>query len=94
MDTLNLSDPDNDPDDLFASPSHIVDKKPAQAKSTFPRNLDTPKTSTVVPNLDCKETDEAALRRELAGVRKINEVIKGVVDSLERAKGNMEVCFL
>lgn len=34
---------------------------------------------------------EAALRAELQTVRDINEVISGVLRSLERAKGNMEV---
>ncbi|KAM5435248.1 hypothetical protein MferCBS31731_006390 [Microsporum ferrugineum] len=33
---------------------------------------------------------EAALRSELKSVRDINAVIQGVVESLERAKGNME----
>lgn len=34
---------------------------------------------------------ETALRAELKSVRDINAVIEGVVESLERAKGNMEV---
>lgn len=37
------------------------------------------------------ETREAALQRELEGVRKINQVIEGVIGTLERAKGNMGV---
>lgn len=39
------------------------------------------------------ETREAALQRELEGVRKINQVIEGVIGTLERAKGNMGVCL-
>ncbi|KAK3953693.1 DASH complex subunit Duo1-domain-containing protein [Pseudoneurospora amorphoporcata] len=35
------------------------------------------------------ESREAALQRELEGVRKINQVIQGVIGTLERAKGNM-----
>ncbi|KAK3492900.1 DASH complex subunit Duo1-domain-containing protein [Neurospora hispaniola] len=35
------------------------------------------------------ESREAALQRELEGVRKINQVIEGVIGTLERAKGNM-----
>lgn len=34
---------------------------------------------------------DAALRAELQSVRDINQVISGVLDSLQRAKGNMEV---
>ncbi|KAI9884443.1 MAG: dolichol-P-mannose synthesis [Watsoniomyces obsoletus] len=40
---------------------------------------------------DAEEAREAALRAELEGVRNINRVVEGVVDSLERAKQNMEV---
>lgn len=36
------------------------------------------------------EAREASLRRELENVRNINQVMDGVVESLERAKGNME----
>lgn len=45
-------------------------------------------TSEEVRNEDDRET---ALRAELKSVRDINAVIEGVVESLERAKGNMEV---
>ncbi|KAK2864955.1 hypothetical protein FQN49_004055 [Arthroderma sp. PD_2] len=44
-------------------------------------------------NNDTTQTEddkEAALRSELKSVRDINAVIEGVVESLERAKGNME----
>ncbi|KAG5207245.1 DASH complex subunit Duo1 [Trichophyton interdigitale] len=44
-------------------------------------------TSEEVRNEDDRET---ALRAELKSVRDINAVIEGVVESLERAKGNME----
>ena len=89
----DLSDPDTD--DLFASPSRKKDKAP-KAKH---EDLHTPGTSGTnsrgANNGDSRydnEVDrEATLRRELAGVRSINEVIEGVVESLERAKGNMEV---
>lgn len=40
---------------------------------------------------DSEEAREAALQQELENVRKINQVIEGVVDSLEKAKGNMDV---
>jgi hypothetical protein len=41
---------------------------------------------------DAQEAREAALRQELDNVRKINQVIEGVVESLEKAKSNMDVC--
>jgi hypothetical protein len=34
---------------------------------------------------------DAALQKELASVRKVNEVIEGVLQNLERAKSNMIV---
>lgn len=90
----NLSDLDLDPDDLFASPSR-TGKRPAQVKSTAPNNQNQPTQNPRDPPVDSipdsEEGREAALRRELAGIRSINEVIEGVVESLERAKGNMEV---
>lgn len=96
--SLDLSDPATDSEDLFASPSRAAKKKPGQKTHPEPRNLDTSAVSSREPSgnpdLDCEQTHEAALRRELAGIRSINEVIEGVVNSLEQAKGNMEVGLL
>lgn len=90
MDRLQLTDEDTE--DLWASPSKRQ-KKPNPAKdntesgnmpeSSHPRNGDT--------LYDREEAKEVALRNELESVRNINQVIEGVVESLERAKGNMEV---
>lgn len=41
-----------------------------------------------------QDARDAALRAELAGVQNINKVIEGVIESLEKAKANMEVCIL
>ena len=41
---------------------------------------------------ESEDDRDAALRAELQNVRDINQVISGVLDSLNRAKGNMEVC--
>lgn len=83
-----------DSDDLFASPSQ-TEKQPAKVKSSAPNNRNNstqnPRELPTESPLDREEVREAALRRELAGIRNINEVIEGVVESLERAKGNMEV---
>lgn len=40
-----------------------------------------------------QDARDAALRAELAGVQHINKVIEGVVESLEKARANMEVCI-
>ncbi|KAI9830378.1 MAG: hypothetical protein M1826_004801 [Phylliscum demangeonii] len=40
---------------------------------------------------DAEEEREAALRAELQGVRSINQVLEGVLSSLDRAKENMAV---
>lgn len=61
----------------------------------------TPKTPTPGPAsskekqpFDAEEVRAAALARELEGVRNINQVIEGVISTLERAKGNMGVSNL
>lgn len=90
MDKLQLSDEDTE--DLWTSPSKRQ-KKPRSVnddvdpgdmpESSHPRNGET--------LYDQEEAREVALRNELESVRNINQVIEGVVESLERAKGNMEV---
>ncbi|KAL2266091.1 hypothetical protein VTJ83DRAFT_5443 [Remersonia thermophila] len=67
---------DHDEDLSFASPQTPVPgraKNPAGSEGRF----------------DTDEAREAALRKELEGIRKINEVIEGFIGTLERAKGNM-----
>lgn len=61
-----------------------------------PKTPKTPKTPTPGGQkekepFDADEVRETQLRRELEGVRNINEVIEGVIGTLERAKGNMGV---
>jgi hypothetical protein len=56
-----------------------IDLGPTPSKSSAPR----PETS---------ESRETTLRKELESVRQINKVIEDVVTSLEKAKGNMDVC--
>ena len=43
------------------------------------------------PFYEDNETREAALRQELASVRKVNEAMEDVLQNLERAKTNMKV---
>ena len=98
MNDLDLSDTDTE--DLFASPSRVEQKKAHKSKSSVSENTKIPKTpaSSSKPNAasaeskyDTEEAREAALRKELAGIRNINQVVEGVVESLEKAKGNMDV---
>jgi len=74
-------------EDIWASPSSK--KALPNAESKEPKEV--PKTPTArsqTPPYD----HEAALRKELEGVRNINEAIEGVIGTLERAQGNMNVC--
>jgi hypothetical protein len=74
----------SDHEDLFASPSK--EAKAVQEPPRTPANQNTP--------FDAEEAREAALRKELEGVRSINESIEGLLETLERAKGNMGVYCL
>lgn len=83
---MDLSDSDNE--DLFASPSRTskttqkLPTKQADSNAQAPRNAES--------KYDTEQAREANLQRELESVRSINEVIEGVVSSLETAKGNMD----
>lgn len=82
---LNLSDDDTEA--LFASPSH-----PKPAKADVPKQATEQQSRRTEDREDNDgETREAALRKELAGIRNINQVIEGAIDGLERAGGNMHV---
>jgi hypothetical protein len=86
---LDLSD--SDPDDLFASPSKV--SKPSQKPPTRPaESASAGGQRNGESKYDTEAAREANLKRELDSVKNINEVIEGVLSSLETAKGNMEVC--
>jgi hypothetical protein len=76
-----FNDPDID-DSLLDSPVKPAPKSKGQAS----RPVHAPK-----PNYEDNETRDAALRQELANVRKVNETIEGVIQSLDKAKTNMNV---
>lgn len=94
MERLQLSDEDSD---LWDSPS----KKSAPKKFTpkasdekiklEPRSSHDGANDGDDPLYDPQEARDAALRNELQGVRNINQVIEGLLSSLDSAKGNMEV---
>lgn len=86
-----------DDSELFSSPAKA---DPSQLEEGRNRKGDIDNDDTNNPRIptnhdsrfnDAEEVREAALRRELEGVRNINEVIEGVIGTLERARGNMNV---
>lgn len=68
-----------------AAAAASASKDPTANQSSSSRSFGIDNTTT--------ESREAALQRELEGVRKINQVIEGVIGTLERARGNMGVCL-
>ncbi|EHK49823.1 uncharacterized protein TrAtP1_007665 [Trichoderma atroviride] len=81
---------DLDESDLWTSP---VKNDPDQPRPKTPKTPRTPRTPRTPPGNDhhSEPVDrDAMLKRELDGVRKINEVIEGVIGTLQRAGGNME----
>lgn len=93
MERLQLSEEDTE--DLWNSPSKRHNKIPGQR---LPKNQSTSPEPAASRNgetlFDIEEAREAALRNELQSVRNINQVIEGLLESLDRAKGNMTVCHL
>ncbi|KAF7549747.1 hypothetical protein G7046_g8243 [Stylonectria norvegica] len=85
--------------DIWASPNHQdapPDSRTEARSQSRPRTPKTPKTPKTPAGNDrtVEPVDhEAALRKELEGVRGINTAIEGVIGTLERAGGNMETVF-
>ncbi|KAK9426433.1 putative DASH complex subunit Duo1-domain-containing protein [Seiridium unicorne] len=78
--------------DIDSSELSFSPEKP----TSYPERPKTPKTPTGPPprtdplaEPSDPATREEALERELHGVRNINELLEGVIGTLERAKGNM-----
>jgi hypothetical protein len=94
MERLQLSD--DDTEDLWNSPSKRVAHEKINPRASDEKTTPEPRASHdgEDPLFDDQEAREAALRTELQGVRNINEVIEGLLESLESAKGNMEVMCL
>lgn len=89
MDALDLSDSDSDA--LFDTPAARKSTKKSHdtgdgAQSATARAKESHYTT--------EEAREAALGRELESIRNVNKVIEGVVESLQKAKDNMEVGHL
>lgn len=85
---LDLSDSDTEA--LFASPSKV--SKPSQkSNSKLAETTNGPSQRNGESKYDAEQAREASLKNELESVRSINEIIEGVVSSLECAQGNMDV---
>ncbi|KAK4691287.1 hypothetical protein P7C71_g5676, partial [Lecanoromycetidae sp. Uapishka_2] len=89
LDSLSLSDTelDDNTEDLFASPS-VPSKKPRAARQ--PEQPTQPSAPPPDNEEDALAAHETSLRRELSSLRTMNQVISGVVESLEKAKSNMD----
>lgn len=91
LEGLNLSDSD---DELFDAPVHV--KKGKLQIGSYEKGDDAESSNKTRPTESryvAEETRETQLRQELDNIRKINTVIEGVVESLEKANTNMEVRF-
>ncbi|KAF2687276.1 hypothetical protein K458DRAFT_386103 [Lentithecium fluviatile CBS 122367] len=85
MDDLGLSDSDSDA--LFDTPAARKGKK---ARCEAGEGVAAGKARAKESHYTAEEAREAALRKELESVRNVNKVIEAVVDSLQKAKDNME----
>ncbi|KUL91800.1 hypothetical protein ZTR_01069 [Talaromyces verruculosus] len=85
MDRLQLSDEDTE--ELWNSPSQ---RRTRPVPQRTPASADRLANQDTKPSLDQEEARELALRNELQTVRNVNQAIEGVLESLERARGNME----
>jgi len=92
MDDLSLSDSDSDA--LFDTPAARKGKNKAQeaGADTGDAAAAGGKARAKESHYTAEEAREAALRRELESVRNVNKVIEGVVESLQKARNNMDVC--
>jgi hypothetical protein len=93
MEKLQLSDEDTE--DLWNSPSKRGAKKGSKTRTPDETPPAEPQASHSGGDtlFDREEAREAALHNELQSVRNINEVLEGLLASIDRAKGNMEVGY-
>ncbi|OHW90695.1 DASH complex subunit duo1 [Colletotrichum incanum] len=76
-------------EDIWASPGPESEGAPPSDRPKTPRTPKTPKTPKTPANPNTTFDREAALRKELEGVRNINTAIEGIITTLDKAKGNM-----
>ncbi|KAI4154841.1 MAG: hypothetical protein LQ341_000281 [Variospora aurantia] len=85
-DALELSDDDTEA--LFASPSPKGRSK--SSKTSAQQTTDQQSRRLEDQELNDEEAHGTALRKELAGIRNINQVIEGAINGLERAASNVD----
>ena len=88
----NLQDPSLSDSDSDALPDTPAARRDAKAAAREAVDAGENKLRTKESHYSTEEAREAALRKELESVRNVNRVIEGVVESLEKAKNNMDVC--
>lgn len=78
---------------LHGSPTQSVLRRASDTKPPVPSIPvhSIASRGTLIDSIKNEETREAALKEELVGIRGINQVMESVINSLERAKDNMEV---
>jgi hypothetical protein len=92
LDPLSLSDSDSDA--LFDTPAAKKGKKKAHNGGAETADGGASgKTRGKESHYTAEEAREAQLRQELDNVRNVNKVIEGVVESLQKARDNMDVGF-
>jgi hypothetical protein len=89
LDPLSLSDSDSDV--LFDTPAARKNKSKSQNGRGDAAESAAGKARGKESHYTTEEAREAALRKELESVRNVNKVIEGVVDSLQKARNNMDV---
>ncbi|SPO05050.1 uncharacterized protein DNG_07735 [Cephalotrichum gorgonifer] len=75
-------------EDIWASPSATPREPQPSDRPRTPKTPKTPKTPHNEP--DPTYDHEAALRKELEGVKNVNRAIEGIISSLERTRDNMK----
>ncbi|KAF2280262.1 uncharacterized protein EI97DRAFT_447820 [Westerdykella ornata] len=89
LDSLNLSDSDSDA--LFDTPAAKQNKKkPRAGPGDSTDGAGGSKARAKESHYTAEEAREAALRQELESVRNVNRVIEGVLESLQKARDNMD----
>ena len=90
IDDLTLSD--TGPDVIFDSPGTRKKKSKDANANTTPLEGSAPsKLRPVESRYSTEEARNAALQKELDSIRNVNKVIEDVVESLQKAKNNMDV---
>jgi hypothetical protein len=93
LDALNLSDSDSDA--LFDTPAAKKNTKKARSASRDAAESGAGgKARAKESHYTAEEAREQQLRQELESVRNVNKVIESVVESLQKARDNMDVCKL